>query len=170
MKSASALSCRSDGVVSIRPLGRRDAEVLLAGRDEEWHRWLGPGHNSPDPAACIVVGDDIVGYIDYCSDLSWLQTGEVNVGYNVLAAYRRKGYASRALQLLMRYLDECTAVHTATLLIDPCNAPSLAVANHAGFSLSGHVGRGCYFKRAVRSSTATSQASPTHILEHQAFA
>jgi RimJ/RimL family protein N-acetyltransferase len=143
--------------VSIRPLDRGDADRLIAGRDEEWRRWLGPGRDIPDPAACIVVADDVVGWIDYCGGLGWLQTGEVNIGYNVFAAHRCKGYASRALELLIGYLDECTAVHTATLLIDPCNAPSLAIARHAGFSLSGHVGRGCYFKRLVGAPASRSR-------------
>jgi RimJ/RimL family protein N-acetyltransferase len=150
MKCAVALQPRTDGLVMIRPLAIGDSAELVAGRDEEWYRWLGPGRDDPAPAACIVVADEVVGWIDYDGDLVWLETGEVNIGYNVFAAHRCNGYASRALYLLIRYLDECTAVQTATLLIDPRNAPSLAVAARIGFVPDGTVGHGRYFKRPVR--------------------
>lgn len=150
IKSALALQDRTDGVVVIRPRAPGDAAILIAGRDDEWRRWLGPGRDDPAPAACIVVAAEVVGWIDYDGDLAWLQTGEVNIGYNVFGPHRCNGYASRALELLIRYLDECTAVHTATLLIDPRNAPSLAVARRTGFVATGAVGGARYFKRAVR--------------------
>jgi RimJ/RimL family protein N-acetyltransferase len=100
--------------------------------------------------ACIVVKDEVVGWVDYAT-ADRLLPGEVNVGYNVFAPYRGNGYASRAVELLVRYLDECTSFHTATLSIDFDNAPSLAVAARTGFTESGDPAQKSRdFKRAVR--------------------
>jgi RimJ/RimL family protein N-acetyltransferase len=141
----------TDGVVVIRPPAPGDAARLVAGRDAEFHRWLGPGADVPQPVACIVVDDDVVGWVDYDVDVDhdWLLPGEVNVGYHVFAPHRRKGYASRAVALLLRHLAEETEHHTATLLIDPGNEASLAVAARTRFVASGDLGGQRAFKRPL---------------------
>ena len=96
-----------------------------------------------------MVAGEVVGWVDYDTDREWLQAGEVNIGYNVFARHRGNGYASRALELLIRYLDESTVFHTATLRIDPANAASLAVAARSDFVPSGDVDGSQYFKRPV---------------------
>jgi len=142
----------TDGLVTIRPLREGDAARLIAGRDAEWQRWLGPGSANPRPTACIVVGDEVVGWVDFDVDRSWLQSGEVNVGYNVFAAHRGSGYASRAVELLIRHLAESTAFDAATLVIHPDNAASLAVAAKCGFVPNGETESSRYFKRLIRSA------------------
>ena len=79
--------------------------------------------------------------------------GQVNVGYNVFAPHRRKGYASRAVELLMQYLTESTLFRTAILSIDADNAASLAVAARTGFTPTGDpTSRSLDFERSVRRS------------------
>ncbi len=119
-------------MVTLRPPEPGDASILVAGRDHEWERWLGPGDHEPHPTACILVEGEIVGWVDAGTDHDWLGPGEVNVGYNVFAAHRRKGYASAALRLLFDFLRDCTGISRAHLLIHPDNVASLAVARSVG--------------------------------------
>jgi RimJ/RimL family protein N-acetyltransferase len=76
----------------------------VEGRDDEFFRWLGPGADEPRPVACVWVGDELVGWVDYDLEHEWLQAGQVNVGYYLFPAARRKGYASRAVELLLTHL------------------------------------------------------------------
>ncbi len=123
------LRVATDGVVTLRPPMPGDAAVLVAGRDAEFHRWLGPGADEPRPTACIVVDGEVVGWIDYDLERDWLPPGAVNVGYSLFAAARGQGYATRAVTLLLEHLAEQPDIDTATVLVDPENLRSLAVAN-----------------------------------------
>jgi RimJ/RimL family protein N-acetyltransferase len=148
----------TDGVVTIRPFEEGDQARLIAERDDESHRWLGPngpgGNDDPRPTACIIVGGEMVGWVDYETDRDWLKPGEVNVGYSVFAPHRGNGYATRAVELLIRYLAECTSFHTASLSIHSENARSLAVAARSGFVVSSEPNAEVLdFKRPVRPET-----------------
>jgi len=140
----------TDGVVTLRPPRSGDAELLVAGRDDEFFRWLGPGAESPSPVACVWVDDELVGWVDYDVEHEWLRPGEVNVGYYLFPAARGKGYASRAVELLLVHLDRETEHTTATLLIHPENARSLRLARRLGFEASGEVDGEPFFVRHVR--------------------
>lgn len=125
--------------------------MLVAGRGEESRRWLGPGDDDPKPTACIVVDGVIVGWVDYDTEHDWLGPGEANVGYGVFARHQGKGYATRALLLLLRHLATTADVRTATLSIDPANDRSLRVAERAGFVDQGMRGSSRYFTTVVAS-------------------
>lgn len=145
----------TDGKVVIRSPKPGDAAVLITGRDEIFHRFLGLGSDEPCPTGCIVVDGKVVGWVDYDLDRAWLEPGEVNVGYNVFARHRGRGYASRAVQLLMHHLAVDTCYHTATLLIHAGNDRSLDLARRTNFTLSGVVDGNPYFKRPVPPFTYT---------------
>jgi RimJ/RimL family protein N-acetyltransferase len=134
-----ALRPRTDGVVTIRPSTPADVPTLVGGRDATFHRFLGEGDPAPSPVACIVVDGAVVGWVDHDDERSWLGPGAVNVGYHVFAPERGRGYASRAVRLLLQHLAEDTAWDTATLLIDPANERSLALADRLGFAPAGRI-------------------------------
>ena len=141
----------TDGVVTLRAPVPGDAAVLVAGRDAEFHRWLGPGAEEPQPTACIIVDGDVVGWVDHDTDADhgWLRPGEVNLGYHLFASARGQGHATRSLLLLLDHLTQSTDHHTATLLIDPANDRSLGVADRAGFATAGEINGQRYFKRPL---------------------
>ncbi|MGK2950297.1 MAG: GNAT family N-acetyltransferase [Acidimicrobiales bacterium] len=143
----------SDGVVLIRPPRPGDAAVLVAGRDAEFQRFLGPGDPEPTPARCVVAGGAVVGWVDVDNDRSWLQPGEVNLGYHVFASHRGRGVATRALQLLLHQLALDGEQRTATLLIDPANRRSLALAARARFLRVGDLDGNPYWKRPIPPTT-----------------
>jgi RimJ/RimL family protein N-acetyltransferase len=139
----------SDGVVTLRPPRPGDAQLLVAGRDEEFHRWLGPGAETPRPIACIWAGDELVGWVDYDLEHDWLEPGEVNVGYYLFPGARGKGYASRAVELLLQHLGRDTTHKVATLVIRSENERSLKLARRLGFVQRGELEGGLFFAREV---------------------
>jgi RimJ/RimL family protein N-acetyltransferase len=97
---------------------------------------------------CVHAGGQIVGFVDYDTDQEWLEPGEVNVGYNVFAPHRGRGYATRAVRLLLHHLAVRTGYTMASLLIDPANVRSLALAARIGAMAAAHPG-GRFFRRPV---------------------
>ncbi|HEU5244840.1 MAG TPA: GNAT family N-acetyltransferase [Gaiellaceae bacterium] len=137
----------TDGVVSLKPPQPGDTQSLVQGRDDEFFRWLGPGSENPAPIACVWVGDELVGWVDYDVERDWLKPGEVNVGYYLFPDARGKGYASRAVELLLLHLDRETEHEVATLLIDRENLKSLALARRLGFEAQGEIDGESFFAR-----------------------
>jgi RimJ/RimL family protein N-acetyltransferase len=137
--------------------------VLVAGRDAEFHRFLGDGDAQPHPVACIVVDGQVVGWVDYDHDRPWLEDDEINVGYNVFALFRGKGYATRAVKLLMRHLATDTEWQVATLLIHPDNARSLALARRLGFQRVEDLDGNRFWKQRV--SFFVDDSSPSHAFD-----
>jgi len=73
----------------------------------------------------------------------------VNIGYFVSEEYRGNGCATQAVELLLQQLARDTQYRAATLLIDPENEASLAVAARCGFDRQDDVRGQRYFKRSV---------------------
>ncbi len=139
----------TDGVASIRPPVPSDAALIVAARDHEAQRRLGPGVTDPSPTACIVVGGEVVGWVDVDVERDWLAPGEVNLGYSVFPHHRGHGYATRAVELLLRRLAADGEHHTATLTIALDNHASLAVARKARFALAADLHDNLRFTRRV---------------------
>ena len=111
---------------------------------------MGQGSPDPQPTFCITVGGDVVGWVDYETGPTWLRPGEVNVGYALHPDARGKGYATRAVLLLLQHLACVPEVHVARLRIDRENGPSLAVARRCGFE---EEQGSLYFKKALSNNS-----------------
>ena len=111
-----------------------DAALLIAGRDREFHRFMGAGSPNPRPTAVIEVGSEVVGWVDHDQndEHAWLTPSQCNVGYHVFADHRGKGLAARAVRLLLELLHDDATYEEATFLIDVDNAASLRVALAVG--------------------------------------
>ena len=86
-------------------------------------------------------------------DRWWLAPDEVNIGYHVFPAYRGRGYATRAVRLMVEHLRTDTDWETATLLIHPDNTASLIVAERNGFERAEDVEERTFWRRKVREAS-----------------
>jgi RimJ/RimL family protein N-acetyltransferase len=139
----------TDGVVTLKPVRPGDARLLVEGRDDQFFQWLGPGAEAPSPVACVWVGNELVGWVDYDVERDWLDPGAVNVGYYLFAGARGKGFASRSVELLLLHLRRDTEYAVATLVIHPENARSLALARRLGFLATGEIDGNLFFTREI---------------------
>lgn len=134
---AARIGVLSDGDITLRPFETTDRPAVLVGRDEIFHQFMGEGSPDPAPTACVTVADGgdelVVGWIDFDDEREWLAVNEVNVGYSIFPSHRGNGYASKAVVLLEEYLASLSPPLDSSLLIDPDNAASIAVAARAGF-------------------------------------
>jgi RimJ/RimL family protein N-acetyltransferase len=73
----------------------------------------------------------------------------VNVGYYLFPGARGKGYASRAVELLLQHLGRDTTHKVATLVIRSENERSLKLARRLGFVQRGELEGGLFFAREV---------------------
>jgi RimJ/RimL family protein N-acetyltransferase len=146
----------TDGIVTIRTPEPDDTPALIATRDDQFRRFMGDGADDPTPTGCIVVGGEVVGWVDFDRDeREWLTHDDVNIGYGLHPDARGRGYATRAVKLLVSHLSRTTDVQTATLLIDPENRWSLGLAERAGFGPRLDLNGQAYFRRSVPPLTYT---------------
>ncbi len=145
----------ADGVIALRPSTPEDAPLIIAGRDADFRRFIGQGSLVPTPEFVIVVDDAVVGWVDHDRDDDrwWLAPGEVNIGYHVFPGHRRRGYASRAVHLMLEHLRVDTDVEIATLLIHPDNTASLEVAERNGFERGSEVEERTFWRRRLREAS-----------------
>jgi len=63
--------------------------------------------------------------------------GVVEIGYTVFERFRQRGYATEAIQGLMRWAHEEHGISRFRVSISPDNTPSLAMAAKLGFEQTG---------------------------------
>ncbi len=147
----------SDGVVTLRPIVIADAEAHLAGEDDELAHWLNGGrgtlesvvahfdrcelrwrNNGASRTFAIVdaVSGTLAGTIDAHTRQPYLAVGQANLAYGVYPDWRKRGYATRAVELVCRFLAESELAKCAVIRVDPENVASAGVARRAGFAFS----------------------------------
>ena len=146
----------SDGVVVLRPLSWSDAQDHLAGEDEELVRWLSGGPGTVDTVARhiatvqdmwlaggptfsfgirLALDDRLAGTIDVQLKPDHAPQGFANLAYGLYAPYRGRGWASRAVELAVRFLRRRDDTTDVLIKVEPANSASIAVANRTGFSV-----------------------------------
>lgn len=152
----------TDDVITLRKFIFDDAEDLLAGEDDENVKWLQGGKKNTleltrkwigksssvlawdlyDHYAFAIEDNEsgkIAGMIDVHAapdKESHLQEGEANIAYSIHPEFRGKGYAPRAVQLVLRFLIS-QGIERALIRVNPGNASSIRVAEKSGFTKSG---------------------------------
>jgi len=154
----------SDGVVTIRPLSVNDIDADLAAKDDEQIDWLwetgqratweamAPREQrahalrvlryaqesfGPGPKWSFAVDTRDVNYVAYVDcDLAndHVPLGQANISFSAHPSFRGRGYVSRAVRLVLRFLDEHTRATEAHIIVDAQNGASLRVAHAVGAS------------------------------------
>jgi RimJ/RimL family protein N-acetyltransferase len=148
----------SDGVVTLRPLRREDADAVVAHlQDPEIPRWTripSPDgradfdewlHASARSAAdgaglhlAIADGRDrVIGAVG----VQGLDGDRPDIGYWIAREARRQGMAARAVRLLRDWLAAERGCTHLEILVDPANRPSQRTALAAGFFATGEYRR-----------------------------
>ncbi|VBA57508.1 Mycothiol acetyltransferase [Mycobacterium attenuatum] len=153
----------SDGALTLSPLCVDDAEAHLAGEDEQLIRWYSGGPGTPEGveaylhhcqqqwatggllrAFAIRAGTEqiLAGTVDLRFEGGELSAraglGQVDVAYGLYPAWRGRGLATRAVDLVCHYAAEQGA-STAVVKVEPGNAASARVALRTGFTYVGRI-------------------------------
>lgn len=144
--------------MTIRAQAPDDLDADLAAKDEEQIRWMWlPGERErweamtsaeqrehaeqglranraafgPGPKWAFAV--DIaearyVAYVDCDIANPNVPLGEANIAYSCHPEHRGRGYVSKAVRLVLRFIAEYTEAPRAHILVDACNEASLRVA------------------------------------------
>jgi RimJ/RimL family protein N-acetyltransferase len=152
-----ALPRLTDNVIELRPLTQTDAAAHLAGEDEEMAKWLNGGCSTAatvrtaidnfkeqwrtaGPRRAFGVFDcdngQLIGFVEANLELLG-NPAEVNVAYGIFCAWRGRGLAGHAIELMAEYLRSATDATQIVLQIAPENARSIRVAEKAGFARLG---------------------------------
>jgi len=151
----------TDGVILLRPMSRDDVGVHVAGSDAKQARWLSGAASTPaatrewiqHSAECWADGGPtfnfgvvevasgrLVGVVEANTEaerMDGVHDGEANIWYVIYPHARRRGYATRAVNLILPFLDERGFV--PVIRAAPGNKRSKKVAKRAGFKRTGQV-------------------------------
>lgn len=144
----------TDGVVTLRAWRDDDVERAVAGHDEEIAYWFGFAHGTPTHdeqqravdawrrdyadgrrrvSFVLDVGGDLAGTVEV-RDLGH-STGELS--WAVYAGHRGRGYATRAVRLLVEYAFGELGLTRVQARVEPANVRSIRVARRSGLRNEG---------------------------------
>lgn len=149
--------------VELRNLTELDIPAHCAGEDEATVRWLTGGYGTAESTRAhfellarnaaagrgkrgfgVWLDGRLAGYVDCDPDnLDGLGEDDVNISYATHPWARRRGVATRAVELIREYIRANKIGAAAVIRVEPDNQASIRVAQKAGFR----------FDREVASST-----------------
>jgi RimJ/RimL family protein N-acetyltransferase len=148
----------TDGTILLRPFRPEDAEAHLAGEDDEQVRWLSGGRATLSGVRAWIEASQradgsvftfaivnaqtraLVGMVEARTDheaIAGLSEGDANISYGLYPIARGQGYASRAVALVMDFLQS-RGLRQAVIRVDPRNTSSARVAQRLGYQ---HIGQ-----------------------------
>ena len=150
----------TDGVITLRPFSLEDAEAHLAGEDEEQQKWISGGKSTlknvqdfiernqkyweeggPVYNFAIWSENKLLGMVEASIDaekIEKLAAGDANISYAIYPEGRGRGYATRAVNLMTKFLRE-KGLKKATIRVFPKNNNSLGVPVRCGFGLESSI-------------------------------
>jgi RimJ/RimL family protein N-acetyltransferase len=152
----------TDGVITLRPMTPDDADAHAAGDDAEQVRWLSGKPSTRETALAWILRNmeswaaggpvfnfgieevatgRLMGMVEANADfakMDGVEEREVNISYALYPNARGRGYATRAVKLILSFVAEGPYV-AAVIRADVNNRPSLSVAERCGFQPAGHV-------------------------------
>lgn len=141
-----------DGVVMLRPLGMADVDAHLAGQDAEYVTWLDGADGTeaterrrlaeversweaggPLYSFAIMSEGVLSGTITAEVGRDDLLENQADIVYGLYPATRGRGIATRAVMLVVSFLDQVPGISEAVIRVSPANPRSRSVAERAGF-------------------------------------
>jgi ribosomal-protein-alanine N-acetyltransferase len=98
-----------------------------------WARFV--ALRDPQSVKRILIGT--VGAVPPGTEMSQSKVGEIEVGYGILPAFQRRGFATEALAGLMPWVQTQTHVSAFVAQTFPHLQPSIRVLEKSGFQLAG---------------------------------
>lgn len=148
-----------DDVILIKPFCLEDAGKHLRGEDNDIRKWLNEGQVSTlesvtnwiqswkddgtvFPFAIWTIEDNMLaGMVEartHAETIEGLEDGDANISYCLYPDYRGKGYVTRAIKLIQKFLI-LKGIKQAVIRISPDNVNSLKVPPRCGFRKTGQV-------------------------------
>ncbi len=145
----------------LRPLTPADADLHLAGEDEQQVRWFGGRPSTRENVLAFIERmqrardegralwnfgvwdgwtEQLVGNVEGNaeSDIDGVGIGEANISYVIFPAWRRRGLAVEAVSLMCEFLRG-KGIERAVIRVDPENVASIRVAERTGFTRTGMI-------------------------------
>jgi RimJ/RimL family protein N-acetyltransferase len=146
----------TDGVIVLDRHTLADADAHLAGEDEEQARRFGwyPARSTPEtvrraiakwqrqwvtrsPTRVFAIREPDIGALAGGCEVRVRDNALAEMSYWVFPAFRRRGYASRAIVLLCKWAFAELGVERMEIYVEPDNLASRGAALRAGFTEEG---------------------------------
>jgi len=93
-----------------------------------------------EQASDMLIGDIGIHFLDTDSE-----SRQVEIGYTLDKEFRRKGYATEALKIIIPYLINSLNKHRIIASIDPTNTDSIRLVERLGFRKEAHFVESLFF-------------------------
>lgn len=149
-----------DGTIILKPFELEDAAAHLAGEDIEQETWLSGGKSTLESVQtwisknqeywkndgpifnfAVWVNEKLVGMVEANTDkerVEGMEDGQANISYGIYPEYRGKGYAIKAVNLLLGFIKS-KGLEQALIRINPTNIKSLSIPIKCGFKEIGEI-------------------------------